>query len=78
MFVPGKVVKPGTNVMKLCTSVIYKCSLKDRVFVHAMKFQPSVCSRVRPELTRVPGSWPYPHTLDNAGKAQNTLAYYKH
>ncbi len=37
-----EILKPGLNVIKLCTDIIYECLQKARVFVPGRPFQPSL------------------------------------
>ncbi len=71
--------RAGANFIKLFLSVIYGFSLYAKVFVPGKLFQPSLMfvgeARSLPQngapercFTRV-GFWPYPETLDQAGKA---------
>jgi hypothetical protein len=66
--------RPGPNVIKLFTDVIYEFSYYARVFVPSNPFQPSLMfadkARAYPSeppfrySTNRAGSWPYPQTLD--------------
>ncbi len=66
--------RPGPNVIKLITSVIYEfCNELDRVFVLGKYFQPSLMTGAylgeAPLRCYTPGSyWPYLQTLDWAAK----------